>query len=139
MFAPDDDLHLARKSLIARDALIEDFQKTRLLLKGAEQLAHSLGVGKLRLRQNIRCAVNINVRHRCLFTFKAAVTEQHGVAQQLVVESFFGAHQLDDLGANRRQALAAKLRVQITRRLLKLFLRQIDVNVDDLVLAGRGP
>src|SRR4051794_17004152 len=104
MLASDDDMHVAWITRRIVHTLIQYLDQARLLFKGPEELAHPLDVDKFRLRQDIGSAVNIDVAARFL-TFKTALAQQNGVLQHVVVKRLLLFHQLDDLRADREQAL----------------------------------
>src|SRR5690349_10332144 len=108
MLAPDDDVHVARITCRIVNALVQYFNQARLLFKRPEQLAHPLEIDKFRLRKYMRSAVDIDVAARFL-TFETALAQQNRVLQHAIVKRLLFFHQLDDLRADREQALAAEL------------------------------
>src|SRR5207237_5646730 len=133
MFPTDDDVHVTEHRL-ARDALVQNLDEPRLGLERAEQLAQPLNVGEVRLGEYVRRAVNVNVSGLLFLALDASLEQQDGVAEQTVVEGLLLAHQRQHFRANGLKALARKLRVEVARGTLQLFLRQALVNAYDLVL-----
>src|SRR5262245_8239809 len=124
MLAPDDDVNVARIVCCIVNALVEYFDQPRLLFKRSEQLAHALDVDKVGLCKDVGSSINIDVAAR-LFAFQAPFTQQDRVLEELVVKRLLFFHELDDLGADRQQAFAAELRVQVACRAIEVVLSQL--------------
>src|SRR5215213_2762296 len=108
MLASDYDVHVARIARRVVNALVQYLDQARLLFKRPEQLAHPLDVDKFRFRKDVGSSINVNVAAGFL-PLEASFTQQNRVLQQSIVKRFLFLHQLDNLGADREEALATEL------------------------------
>ena len=74
----------------ALKALIENSNNAALFFKHFEQRAHAFGVHEIGLGDHVRRAFDKHIR--LIAVLQRLAAQQHGVAQQLIVESFFFAH-----------------------------------------------
>src|SRR5205807_10207290 len=83
--------------------------------------------------ENVRGSVKIYFRGG-LVVLQAALAQQHRSAQDRVVQRFLFAQQLDDFRANRQQAFAAKLDIQIASSPIQLILSEFFIKRNHLIV-----
>jgi hypothetical protein len=78
---------------ITGEALVQNCNQARFLFQGAhQQFTQLLTIGKLRLSENVECAVDINFSREAFFAFRLSSQSRMAFAQEFDHKAFLGLH-----------------------------------------------